>query len=206
MEPPVSLPSVPTAMLAATAAADPPLDPPGTLSGSHGIAHRSVSGVLIGRAHGELVAVELAEEDRPGGIEPRHYGRIIGRMIALQDFGTRRGRSTTHHQHVLDAHGDTGQRGKRVSFGRDGVDPRSLIESAVFGQRQVDVQLRVQGRDAVVIGGSKIDGLDRPEAMSARSLASVGGFATNVSTVFVSPAKETPQLLVISRTPGFPTR
>src|SRR6266508_3840724 len=36
-EPPMSLPIPSTACPAATAAADPPLDPPGTLVGSHGL-------------------------------------------------------------------------------------------------------------------------------------------------------------------------
>ena len=37
IEPPVSLPSAHGAWCAATAAADPPLDPPGTRSSSHGL-------------------------------------------------------------------------------------------------------------------------------------------------------------------------
>ena len=128
----------------------------------HRIAHRAVGGVLVGRAHGELVAVELAQQHRPGGIEPGNHSGVIGRTKALQDPGTRRGRSAPHHQHVLDAHGNAGQRRQRVSLGRHGVHARSLLERAVLGQGQVDIQLRIHGRDALVIRGSKIDGLDRP--------------------------------------------
>src|ERR1019366_5874198 len=75
MDPPVSLPSATTAVPCATTAADPPLDPPGTRASATGLrtrpkaafsvdgptAHRSEGRVLGGRAHGELVAIGLAQ-------------------------------------------------------------------------------------------------------------------------------------------------
>ena len=65
MEPPGSEPREATAKPAATAAADPPQEPPGTRL-VPGIAHRIKGGILVGGAHGELIAVELAQaEERP---------------------------------------------------------------------------------------------------------------------------------------------
>ena len=66
IEPPVSVPRASGASQAATAAAEPPLEPPGMRSRSHGIARRLVGAVLGRRAHGELVHVRLADQDRVG--------------------------------------------------------------------------------------------------------------------------------------------
>ena len=62
MEPPVSVPIAHGARPAATAAALPPLDPPGTLVVVPRVLHRAEAGVLVRRAHGELVHVGLAEQ------------------------------------------------------------------------------------------------------------------------------------------------
>ena len=63
MEPPVSLPSVTVARPAATAAALPPDEPPGTRARSHGLRVGPKALVLRGGAERELVHVELAERD-----------------------------------------------------------------------------------------------------------------------------------------------
>ena len=63
-EPPVSLPSPTGASPAATAAAEPPLDPPGVRLVVPRIARGEERRVLGGRAHRELVHVRLAD-DRP---------------------------------------------------------------------------------------------------------------------------------------------
>ena len=61
IEPPVSVPVAAGSRRAATAAAEPPDEPPGTRVVSHGLRDRPVGRVLVARAHRELVAVELAE-------------------------------------------------------------------------------------------------------------------------------------------------
>jgi hypothetical protein len=78
MEPPVSVPSEATQRPAATAAAEPPDEPPGTRS-RRGVVDGAVGGVLVGGAHGELVAVELAEQDGAGGFELGDGGGVVGR-------------------------------------------------------------------------------------------------------------------------------
>ena len=74
IEPPVSVAVAPAQSQAATAVADPPDEPPGT-SGAfeplarQGLVTGAVIGGFVGRAHGELVHVELAEHDRAVGPE-----------------------------------------------------------------------------------------------------------------------------------------
>ena len=64
IEPPVSVPSESGASPAATAAAEPPLEPPGTRVDVPGVVGGAERGVLGRRAHRELVHVGLAERDR----------------------------------------------------------------------------------------------------------------------------------------------
>ena len=66
IEPPVSVPVAAGSRRAATAAAEPPDEPPGTRAASQGLLHRAEGRVLVGRAHRELVAVELAQRHRAG--------------------------------------------------------------------------------------------------------------------------------------------
>ncbi len=64
-EPPVSEPSAAGTAPAATSAADPPDEPPGTRVGSIGMLHPAERGVFGGGAHGELVEVRLARDHAP---------------------------------------------------------------------------------------------------------------------------------------------
>ena len=71
IEPPMSLPCATATMPAATAAADPPLEPPGERLRSHGLyvgPYASGSVVTVGC---ELGRVRLADDDEPGGAEAR---------------------------------------------------------------------------------------------------------------------------------------
>ena len=80
-EPAVSVPVAAGVMRAASAAAEPPLEPPGGAVERPGVAD------LVGRAAGgELVRVQVAEQHHPRGSEPRprvavalgHVGRARG--------------------------------------------------------------------------------------------------------------------------------
>ena len=93
MEPPVSLPSAHSASPAATAAAEPPLEPPGTRGQVPRVARGLEGRVLGGGAHGELVEVGLAEHHdvvvphlADGG------GRVHGHVV-VQDPGAAGGRA-----------------------------------------------------------------------------------------------------------------
>ena len=66
IEPPVSVPVAAGASRAATATALPPEEPPGMRVRSHGLLHRLERRVLVGRAHREFVAIELAQRHGAG--------------------------------------------------------------------------------------------------------------------------------------------
>ncbi len=91
MEPPVSEPRPSGVKPAATAAAEPPLLPPGTVLGVARVPRRPEGRVLRRAAHGELVHVRLAECDGPGVAERLHDGGVVGRAPAVQDPGAARG-------------------------------------------------------------------------------------------------------------------
>ena len=69
MEPPVSEPREIGVQPPATAAAEPPLDPSRDPLGVGRVPDREERGVLVGRAHGELVAVRLADDHGPGFLD-----------------------------------------------------------------------------------------------------------------------------------------
>ena len=77
IDPPVSEPSASGARLAATAAAEPPDEPPGTRASSQGLSVGPYALILCGRAHRELVHVGLAEENRAGLLEAAYDRGII---------------------------------------------------------------------------------------------------------------------------------
>jgi len=151
----VSVPSVATARLAATAAA--------SLRSSRlaparcrPIAHGPISRILIRRAHGELIAIHLAEEHRTGRIEFRYDGRVIRRLIALKDLRSRGSRCALHHEHVFDANRNSGQRGQWIALCCQSVNPIGLRKCALFGQAEECVQMRIDALDALVIRGGQI--------------------------------------------------
>ncbi len=81
---------------AATGAARDPVEVPGVSRGLEG-------GVLGGAAHGELVHVELAEEDQACGSQLGDDGGVIGRDVAFEDARAARGLHPLHGEDVLEA-------------------------------------------------------------------------------------------------------
>src|SRR5271165_2108712 len=88
IEPPVSVPVAPRQRRAATAAADPPNEPPVRFPAAPGGDRRPEARSLVRRAHGELVIVELAKQH--GAVAPQigADGGFIGRHEVLQDART----------------------------------------------------------------------------------------------------------------------
>ena len=81
----MSVPSAIGAKPAATAAAEPPEEPPGTRARSQGLRVELVRAVLGRRAHRELVHVRLADEHGARRLEARDRGGGERRPIALED-------------------------------------------------------------------------------------------------------------------------
>ena len=77
----------------------------------------------------------------------------------MKNFGACRRRRALHHQHILDAHRNAGERRKRIAFGGEIIDARGLRQSAFFGQAQVDIQARIDLLDALVVVGGEIGSL-----------------------------------------------
>ena len=76
IDPPPSLPVARGHRYAATAAAAPPLDPPGVYSGIPGVASRVTESVLTRADHGELRNVGLAQDDSPGIPYVLYHGAV----------------------------------------------------------------------------------------------------------------------------------
>ena len=91
IDPPVSVPIDASPMPQATAAADPPLDPPADRDGIDRMMDRAKRGVLAGRAERELMQVGLADEHRAGVAKPRDDWRV-GRRNAVVQHVRGRGR------------------------------------------------------------------------------------------------------------------
>ena len=133
-------------MPAATAAAEPPLLPPGVRVGSHGLRVGPVGRVLGGRAHRELVEVRLADDDRAGRLEARHHGRGIGRHEPAQHARRGGGRDAGRAQVVLERERHAEQR--RRAAGR--VARVASMARAAFEGALVDHG--VEGADARLLG------------------------------------------------------
>lgn len=70
-----------------------------------GVAGRAEGGVFRGGAHGELVHVVLADDDRPGCLQAFDHEGVIKRIEAAEDFGTGCGARALGDDGVLDRDG-----------------------------------------------------------------------------------------------------
>ena len=93
IEPAVSVPSVPAARSAAAAAPLPPLEPPQMRSATHGFRAGPKCGLVVSRAEGELVRVQLPEHDRARGAQPRDDRGVARGDVVAEDLGRRRRRA-----------------------------------------------------------------------------------------------------------------
>jgi hypothetical protein len=87
-------------------------------SGAPGVDHRAVIGGLVGRAHGELVHVELAEHDRAVGPEIGGDGGFVARLEAVEHVAAGLGVHALGGVEILDAERDAFQRAGRPAGDR----------------------------------------------------------------------------------------
>ena len=141
IEPPVSEPSASGAKPAATAAALPPLEPPGHPGRVVGVAGRTEGRVLGRGAHGELVEVRLADDDRAGRAPAarRRWRRTAG--------ASPRGSSTSRWWAT--------PRVQRLSLRATGT-PASGPGSSPAATRRVDGI----GRGAGLVGEDEVEGVE----------------------------------------------
>ena len=118
----MSVPRASGTMRAATAAAEPPDEPPGTRLAVPGVAGRLEGAVLGRRAHGELVHVGLADHDRARRLEPGDRGGGEGGAVALEDARAAGGGQAGDVQDVLDRQRHAGERRRRGAAREGGVE------------------------------------------------------------------------------------
>ena len=135
-----------------------------------------VGRVLGAGAHGELVGVGLAEDDRAGRTQFLHHGRVVRRYVAFQDLRSGGQGHAFDGDHVLDRQRDPGQQGQVgqgvfLPRGGDGrVRLRGLLQGQLRRQRQVGLDVVVDSQDAVEHGPGQLDSRDIARAQQG------GGF------------------------------
>ena len=110
MEPPVSDPSDADAQVRGHRRRGAPGGAAGNVIPVPGVAGGAVSRVFRGGAHGELVHVDLAQDDRAGLAQPGADRGVIGRHEVLQDAGAAGGAQTLGNHHVFQGQGNAGER------------------------------------------------------------------------------------------------
>ena len=168
MEPPVSEPRVPAARPAATAAPEPEEEPPHTRCavGIPWVPRRAVVGVQAFRAVGELVHVELAEEDRAGVGEPRHDRGVRGRDPVGQDARAGGGLDSARAVEVLEGQGHSVERAQGAARHHRGLGRPRRLDGRLRRHREVRLELAVGGGDPVEV---RLDHLDRRHLSLTRS-------------------------------------
>ena len=133
IEPPVSVPIASGAMPAATHAAEPPLEPPGVRSRSHGLRVDLKRRVLGRAAHGELVHVRAADEHGVGRAELRDDRRVVRRRESSAS--------------IREAHVVSSPRSQRISFTATG-SPASRPTACRLARRASISAARSSARSA----------------------------------------------------------
>ena len=184
MDPPVSVPIESGTWYAATEAADPPLDPPGTRPEVPRVGGRPERGVLGGRAHRELVHVGLAQDHRAGVAEALRDVGVERRPVSLQDPGARpcTGRPATDTR-SLSATGipssgwsaSSARRALGASGGQARVGGIGLRHRPVVVDRQPRVQAAVRGAGAGEVRGRDLARGDVAGPEEARQLVGEQG-------------------------------
>ena len=197
IEPPVSLAVAARQSCAATADAEPPEEPPGVsrprlspaaprrlrLRGAPvrrqpGRGDGAVVRGLVGRAHRELVHVELAQHHRAVAPQMRGDGRFVGRREAVEDVAARLRMDALGGVEILDA--------ERQAFERAGLaarEPRvarlAPSASARSGVTATKALRPLALLDRVEIGAGQFDagerlGAQRVARLRASGVRSVG--------------------------------
>ena len=173
IEPPVSVPMLNGTWNAATAAAEPPLLPPGTRSRVPWVGGRTVGRVLGRGAHRELVHVRLAEDDRARLAQPLGDVGVVRGPVALEDARPRGALPTLDRYEVLERDGHAEQRMGRVERGPAGGPRRRQPRiGRVGGSQRAGSVEREPGVQAVVLAlGPHRGGRSPARAMTPRPRA-----------------------------------
>jgi len=116
-----------------------------------------VVGVDPLRPEGELMEVQLAEEDRPGGAQPGHDPRV-GRSGGGQEPRAAGRGGSLHGEQVLDGDGDAVEEAERPASHHRGLGPLRLGQSLVGEHGQEGAEPAVEGVDTLQMGRHHLDG------------------------------------------------
>ena len=126
---------------AATAAAEPPLEPPGHARRVARVAGGPERRVLGGRAHRELVEVGLADGTAPAPTQPLDDGRVVRRAPALEDPRRAGGGDATRAEVVLERDRHAGERARDRRPRRPRRRPRPRPRAPLVGDEVEGVEL-----------------------------------------------------------------
>ena len=121
-----------------------------------GAFHRAVIAGHVGRAHGELVHVELAQHHRPVAPQIAGDGRFILRPEPVEDVRAGGGRDTLGAEQVLDPERDTVKR-QRVARGQTRIGGTSHLAGLIRRRRHIAVQV-LRGLHRLEIGIGQFGG------------------------------------------------
>ena len=164
IDPPVSVPIAPGTNPAATAAADPLLDPEVKCSRFQGLRGGGQGQIVRGLAVREFVCGELADKDAPGFVEPGHKGRIGRRNMVGENSGVCGCRDAGGVDDVLERERNPVHRAA-ISPGADLGFGRLRLTHRVFGrERDEGLDLRV---DRIDPAEKRLDKFDRRQFLAS---------------------------------------
>jgi hypothetical protein len=99
--------------------------------------------ILVGGAHSELIAIQLAEHDGSRGFEFRDGRRVVGRDEVAEDLRTGGGADAAGAHDIFDRDGHASKGRQRLAFGGQAVDAFRLLEGALAGKREIGADRRV---------------------------------------------------------------
>ncbi len=122
-----------------------------------GIDDGAVIAALVGRAHGKLIHVQLAEHDGAIGPEIGGDGGFVARLEPIQNMGTGLRVHALGGEQILHAERDTFE-GSRLALGQPLVGSRSHRARLIGRCRDIGIQRRVRGVDGRKISIRQLDG------------------------------------------------
>ena len=135
-----------------------------------GIDHRPEAARLVRRAHGELVAVELAQHHRARIPQVLRHGRLVGRRELVEDVGAGRGAHALGAVQVLDAERQAFER-PRLALGEPRVAGLGLRQRDLRRRQHVGVERLVAGLDGIE---ERLRQLGGGELLRAQPVARLG--------------------------------
>jgi hypothetical protein len=162
IEPPVSVPSAPAQRPAATAAALPPLLPPGARRRSQGLRVTWNALFSVEEPIANSSRFSLPRTTAPAARRRVDDGRVAGRHEAFEHPAAAGRAQASGEQVVLEADGHTRQRAEGLAGTAPRVDAFGLGQRPVGVHRQVGPERRVQASDPIEVMARRLDRRDSP--------------------------------------------